>query len=111
MVPSPGSTSAHRRNAQAQRTGATKKVILIADEKDFQVATGDALRPGGVIYKAMVFNGTTPGPVIAVDQGDTIEFTLINQGQVIRSLDLHAGYGPYSAVGAKASTTGSAVEP
>src|SRR5687767_14710722 len=96
--------------AQAQSTGTTKKVTLIADEVDVQLAPDNALHPGGVMYTAMVFNGTTPGPVISVDQGDTIEFTLINEGEVIHSIDFHAGYGPNAAVGANASDTGSTVQ-
>ena len=96
--------------AQAQSTGVTKKMTLIADEMDVQVAPDNALHPGGVMYRAMVFNGTVPGPVISVDQGDTIEFTLTNEGDVIHSIDFHAGYGPSAAVGANASATGSTVQ-
>jgi nitrite reductase (NO-forming) len=105
---SPGFFSAQAQNAT---TGKVKKVTLIASEKDVQVAPDNALHPGGVMYKAMVFNGTIPGPVIAVDQGDTIDFTLINQGKVIHSIDFHAGFGPSAAVGAKASPTGANVKP
>src|SRR5688572_32090861 len=50
-------------SAQAQETGATKKVTLIADELEVQIAPDNALHPGGVMYDAMVFNGTIPGPV------------------------------------------------
>jgi len=96
--------------AQVQSTGVTKKVTLIADEMDVQVAPDNALHPGGIMYRAMVFNGTVPGPVISVDQGDTIEFTLTNEGEVIYSIDFHAGYGPSAAVGANASATGSNVQ-
>jgi nitrite reductase (NO-forming) len=96
--------------AQAQEpTGTTKRVTLIADELEVQVAPDNALHPGGVMYNAMVFNGTVPGPVISVDQGDTIEFTLINEGEVIHSVDFHAGYGPSAAVGSNASATGSSI--
>jgi nitrite reductase (NO-forming) len=38
----------------------------------------------------MVFNGTIPGPVIAVHQGDKVEITLKNEGAQIHSLDFHA---------------------
>lgn len=96
--------------AQAQPTGTTKKVTLIADEMDVMVAPDNALHPGGVMYRAMVFNGTVPGPVISVDQGDTIEFTLTNEGEVIHSIDFHAGVGPSAAVGASASDKGSTVQ-
>jgi len=101
--------------AQAQEEentgGNLKRVTLIASEEDVQVAPDNALHPGGVMYRAMVFNGTTPAPVISVDQGDTIEFTLINEGEVIHSIDFHAGDGTTQAVGSEASETGSNVQP
>src|SRR5690349_8081127 len=81
--------------AQAQQsTGKTKHVTLIATEKVLQVAPDDPLHPGGIKYNAMTFNGTIPGPVIATDQGDTVQMTLINQGKQIHSLDFHAAIGP-----------------
>jgi nitrite reductase (NO-forming) len=91
--------------------GGIKRVTLIASEEDVQIAPDNALHPGGVMYRAMVFNGTIPGPVISVDQGDTIEFTLTNEGEVIHSIDFHAGFGPQAAVGSDASETGSNVQP
>lgn len=109
LSPLPGIFSAEAQDTPS--TGVTKKVTLIADEMDVQVAPDNPLHPGGVMYKAMVFNGTVPGPVIAVDQGDTVEFTLINQGEVIHSMDFHAGYGPQAAVGSNASATGSNIRP
>ena len=101
--------------AQAQEqentTGNTKKVTMIADEVEVQIAPDNPLHPGGVTYKAMVFNGTIPGPVISVDQGQPIEFTLINEGEVIHSMDFHAGDGTTQAVGSGASATGSVIQP
>jgi nitrite reductase (NO-forming) len=101
--------------AQAQEeetaTGDIKRVTLIADEVEVQIAPDNALHPGGVMYTVMAFNGTTPGPVISVDQGDTIEFTLTNEGEVIHSMDFHAGFGPSAAVGSGASETGSNIQP
>jgi nitrite reductase (NO-forming) len=84
--------------AQAQATtGKTKKVLLIASEKVVQVAPANALHPGGIKYNAMVFNGTIPGPVIAIDQGDTLVLTLKNEGKLVHSLDFHAGFGAAEA--------------
>ena len=81
--------------AQAQAsTGKTKNVTLIASEIPVKVAPNNALHPGGIMYNAMVFNGRIPGPVIAVDQGDTLNITLVNKGKVIHSLDFHAAIGP-----------------
>ena len=83
--------------AQAQEPE-TKNVLLIASEKEVQIAPDNALHPGGVMYSAYVFNGTIPGPVIAINQGDVLNITLKNEGKVIHSLDFHAGYGPGKAV-------------
>jgi nitrite reductase (NO-forming) len=102
-------------SAQAQEeestSGNIKRVTMIADETEVQIAPDNALHPGGVTYTAMVFNGTVPGPVVSVDQGDTVEFTLINEGDVIHSMDFHAGDGTTQAVGSNASATGSNVQP
>jgi nitrite reductase (NO-forming) len=82
----------------ANETGAKRHVTLIASEKVVQVAPDNDLHPGGIMYNAMVFNGTIPGPVVAVNQGDTLEITLKNEGKVIHSLDFHAGIGPSNAL-------------
>ena len=94
MLAAPFSGNFGLDSATAQSTGKTKKVTLIGDEALVQVAPDNDLHPGGIMYTAMVFNGTIPGPVIAADQGDTIEMTLINQGELIHSVDFHAAIGP-----------------
>lgn len=80
--------------AQAAPTGVTRHYTLIASEKVVQVAPDNALHPGGIMYNAMVFNGTIPGPVMASNAGDTVEITLKNEGKVIHSIDFHAAIGP-----------------
>lgn len=45
----------------------------------------------GYIYKAWTFNGEAPGPVVVVNEGDTINFTLKNMDPAIpHSMDFHA---------------------
>ncbi|MGA7541586.1 MAG: multicopper oxidase domain-containing protein [Nitrososphaeraceae archaeon] len=85
-------------DAQAPQ-GTTKNVLLLAEEVVVDVAPDNALHPGGIKYNAMTFNGTIPGPVIAVDQGDTLNVTLRNDAKAIHSLDFHAGIGPSQASG------------
>ena len=80
-----------------QGQGQVKHVTLIASETQVQVAPDNALHPGGIMYNAMVFNGTIPGPVISIDQGDTLNITLKNEGKTIHSMDFHAGFGPDKA--------------
>jgi nitrite reductase (NO-forming) len=67
----------------------TRKFILIADEKVVTISPNNFFYPGGVLYKAMTFNDTIPGPVIVVNQGDSFEITLVNKGEMIHSLDIH----------------------
>ncbi|MDW0164535.1 MAG: multicopper oxidase domain-containing protein [Nitrososphaeraceae archaeon] len=83
---------------QQQGQGQVKHVTLIASEKEVEVAPDNALHPGGITYNAYTFNGTIPGPVISIDQGDTLNITLKNEGKTIHSLDFHAGYGPGKAL-------------
>lgn len=45
----------------------------------------------GVTYNAWTFNGTVPGPVIRVKEGDTLRFTLKNMDpKMPHSMDFHA---------------------
>lgn len=45
----------------------------------------------GVFYNAWTFNGTVPGPVLRVKEGDTIHFTMKNlDPNVPHSMDFHA---------------------
>ena len=78
----------------------TKNVLLIAGETKVQIVpTGNPFYPSGIKYNAMTFNGTVPGPVISVDQCDTLNITVKNNGLVTHTLDFHAGNGPSNAVG------------
>jgi nitrite reductase (NO-forming) len=55
-----------------------------------------ALMSDGVAYDYWTFNGTVPGPMIRVLQGDTVELTLKNSPDsgLTHSIDLHAVLGP-----------------
>ena len=45
----------------------------------------------GKFYKAWTFNGQVPGPVIVVNEGDTLHFTLKNMDPAMpHSIDIHA---------------------
>ena len=83
---------------QDQGQGQVKHVTLIASETQVEVAPDNALHPGGITYNAYTFNGTIPAPVISINQGDTLNITLKNEGKTIHSLDFHAGYGPGKAL-------------
>lgn len=42
------------------------------------------------VVAAWTFDGDIPGPIVHVRQGDSVEFTLTNQGQIPHSMDFHA---------------------
>ncbi|MCL6572918.1 MAG: multicopper oxidase domain-containing protein [Bacillus sp. (in: Bacteria)] len=59
-------------------------IEMTAQITDIEISKGD-------IYKAWTFNGEAPGPVIVVNQGDKINFTLTNMDPSIpHSMDFHA---------------------
>jgi nitrite reductase (NO-forming) len=44
----------------------------------------------GVQYRAWTFNGTVPGPILHVRQGQTVNITFVNNGMMQHSIDFHA---------------------
>jgi nitrite reductase (NO-forming) len=50
----------------------------------------------GTSYPFWTFEGTVPGPLLRVMEGDTVEFTLVNppDSSTIHNIDLHAVNGP-----------------
>lgn len=76
-----------------------KKFTLIADDKNIvKISPDNTLHPGGVLYKAMTYNNTIPGPAIVVNQGDIFQITVYNKGELVHSLDLHGIEGPSHAL-------------
>jgi nitrite reductase (NO-forming) len=45
---------------------------------------------GDTAMRAWTFNGTVPGPILHLRQGDPVQVTLTNQGTLGHSIDLHA---------------------
>ena len=78
-------------NAQAPTAlqGSTVNVTLTVKELLVSIAPN-------VVYHAWTFNGTVPGPVIRVRQGQTIHFTLVNDGNMPHSIDFHAAQTPWN---------------
>ena len=63
---------------------------------DLETREVTALLADGVAYRFWTFNGTVPGPMIRVRQGDTVELTLKNSPgtSLTHSINLHAVNGP-----------------
>lgn len=89
---SPASVPAHQTyNAAppAAPSGDVANVTLIAKEALISIAPG-------VAYHAWTFNGSVPGPIIRVRQGQTVNFTLENQTSMAHSIDFHAAQTPWN---------------
>jgi nitrite reductase (NO-forming) len=60
------------------------KIEMTAQVTDIEIDKGK-------IYKAWTFNGQAPGPLIVVNEGDTLHFTLKNMDPAMpHSMDFHA---------------------
>jgi len=75
--------------APAALQGSTVNVMLTVKELLLPIASG-------VVYHAWTFGGTVPGPVIRVRQGQTVHFTLVNDGMMPHSIDFHAAQTPWN---------------
>ena len=79
------------------------KVVVNVEAKEFVGTLAD-----GVQYKFWSFNGTVPGPMIRVREGDTVELHLKNHAssQFPHNMDLHAVNGPGGGAGANLAAPG-----
>ncbi len=68
-------------------TGNAVNVTLTVRDQTVEIASG-------VQYQAWTFNGTVPGPVLHVRQGQTVNVTFINEGHMMHSIDFHAAEVP-----------------
>jgi nitrite reductase (NO-forming) len=64
-------------------TGDSVSVTLLATDKTVEIASG-------VQYQAWTFNGTVPAPILHVRQGQTVNVTFMNNGNMLHSIDFHA---------------------
>lgn len=68
-----------------QTTKPDKKVRITLQE-------GDSYIGNGVMYKGFTIDGKIPGPTIVVDEGDIVEFTVVNDGDLPHGASIHAAY-------------------
>ena len=68
------------------------EVEFIIEEKEIEVAPD-------VFIQAMTFNGSVPGPLIVVHEGDYVELTLVNPktNTLLHNIDFHASTGAMGA--------------
>ncbi len=66
-----------------------KDIVIEALDAKIEVA-------GGIMLNAWTFDGTVPGRVVRVREGDTINFTLRNKATIGHSIDFHAAQTPWN---------------
>jgi nitrite reductase (NO-forming) len=55
-----------------------------------ELKEGEAYIGKGVMFKGFVTNGTIPGPTLICNEGDIVEFTVINKGTIPHGASIHA---------------------
>lgn len=68
-----------------QDTPVDKSFTIVLDE-------GKVYLGNGVVYQGFLTNGTVPGPTLIMDEGDVIEFIVVNKGIVPHGASIHAAY-------------------
>lgn len=65
-------------------------------EPDVQVSItlseGEVYLGNGVIYEGFTIDGGIPGPTIRVKEGDIVEFTVVNKGNIDHGASIHTAY-------------------
>jgi nitrite reductase (NO-forming) len=51
---------------------------------------GDVYLGNGVMYQGFTIDGTIPGPTLIVDEGDIVEFTIVNKGKLPHGASIHS---------------------
>lgn len=69
----------------APGTTPDKKFVLTTKTAD--VVIGD-----GIVYRGMTFDGTIPGPLLLVEEGDVVEVEVRNEDTIAHGLSFHATY-------------------
>jgi nitrite reductase (NO-forming) len=57
-----------------------------------ELGEGDAYLGQGVMFKGFTTNGRIPGPTLVVEEGQVVEFTVVNKGSVPHGASIHAAY-------------------
>ena len=76
-----------------------RNITLIADDHAvMRISPDNLLHPGGMEYKMMTFNGTVPGPLLKFKENEWVRITLINDCDLVHSINLHGITGPSQAL-------------
>jgi nitrite reductase (NO-forming) len=66
-----------------QNTTPDVRISITLQENDTYIGNG-------VIYKGFTIDNKIPGPTVIVNEGDIVEFTIVNDGQIPHGASIHA---------------------
>ncbi len=55
-----------------------------------ELSEGEAYLGAGVMFNGFVINNSIPGPNIVVNEGDIVEFTVVNKGKIPHGASIHS---------------------
>lgn len=58
----------------------------------FELHEGKAYIGNGVIYDGFLTDGTVPGPLFIVEEGDIVEMEIVNKGAIPHGASIHSAY-------------------
>ncbi len=56
------------------------------------LSEGEVYLGNGVMYEGFTIDGSIPGPTIRVQEGDIVEFTIVNAGNIDHGASIHSAY-------------------
>lgn len=81
----------HTNSSNSSTSAPIKKFHLTAQRNDLTIDEG-------VVHKAFTYNGTLPGPLLIVEEGDNVEITVQNADTITHGLSMHAANTQTSAI-------------
>ncbi|TCS79902.1 multicopper oxidase domain-containing protein [Tepidibacillus fermentans] len=90
MEPNTEITDQGKFPAEIKRNGNTVEITMYTTQNKIEIAKD-------TFYQGWTFDGTVPGPVLRLKQGDKVKYTLINKDQnMAHSIDFHAAQTPWN---------------
>ncbi|MEO0196405.1 MAG: multicopper oxidase domain-containing protein [candidate division WOR-3 bacterium] len=80
------------KNLPIPQTSYVKQDVKADVKFTIEMREGEVYLGNGVFYKGFNISGKIPGPMLIVNEGDIVEFEVINKGSVPHGLSIHAAY-------------------
>ncbi len=79
-------------NLEARPTGYVPQDTEPDERVRITLSEGEVYLGNGVMYEGFTIDGGIPGPTIRVQEGDIVEFTVVNDGSIDHGASIHTAY-------------------